>query len=98
MLHFTYFCSLNQIFYFDGWKCLSCKVSVLTALLQLSRYKGGPALPRKLISQGIEHKHYNVEVYPLRLKVIDSRDNSMSIVKLSKKVPVDFVAGSLVFY
>lgn len=63
---------------------------------QLSRYKGGPALPRKLISQGLELKQYNVEVYPLSLKVTDARDNSQSIVKLSRKVPIDFVADSFV--
>lgn len=58
---------------------------------QFSRYKGGPALPRKLISQGLGHKQYSVEVYPLSLKVTDARDNSQSIVKLSKKVPIDFI-------
>ena len=63
---------------------------------QLSRYKGGPALPRKLISQGHEHKQYNVEVYPLSLKVTDARDKRQSIVKLSRKVPIDFVADSFV--
>lgn len=62
----------------------------------MSRYKGGPALPRKLISQGLELKQYNVEVYPLSLKVTDARDNSQSIVKLSRKVPIDFVADSFV--
>ncbi|KAF7828086.1 ubiquitin carboxyl-terminal hydrolase 9 [Senna tora] len=51
-------------------------------------YKGGPALPRKLISQGVESKQYNVEVYPLCLKVTDSRDNSLSVVKLSKKATI----------
>ncbi|CAJ1976341.1 unnamed protein product [Sphenostylis stenocarpa] len=51
-------------------------------------YKGGPALPRKLISQGIGHKQYSVEVYPLSLKVTDARDNSMLIVKLSKKATI----------
>ena len=59
-------------------------------MFEIFRYKGGPALPRKLVSQGVEHKKYNVEVYPLSLKVIDSRDNSESIVKLSKKVSVIF--------
>nr|KYP74568.1 Ubiquitin carboxyl-terminal hydrolase 10 [Cajanus cajan] len=54
----------------------------------LEWYKGGPALPRKLISQGLEHKQYSVEVYPLSLKVIDARDNSQSIVKLSKKATI----------
>ncbi|KAE9619095.1 hypothetical protein Lal_00046907 [Lupinus albus] len=51
----------------------------------LEWYKGGPALPRRLISQGVGQKQYSVEVYPLSLKVTDSRDNSKSIVKLSKK-------------
>ncbi|KAL2325258.1 hypothetical protein Fmac_024316 [Flemingia macrophylla] len=54
----------------------------------LEWYKGGPALPRKLISQGLEHKQYSVEVYPLSLKVTDVRDNSLSIVKLSKKATI----------
>lgn len=62
----------------------------------MSRYKGGPALPRKLISQGLELKQYNVEVYPLSLKVTDARDKRQSIVKLSRKVPIDFVADSFV--
>ncbi|KAF8379919.1 hypothetical protein HHK36_027384 [Tetracentron sinense] len=48
-------------------------------------YKGGPALPRRLISQGIIHKKFNVEVYRLTLKLIDSRDNSQSIIRISKK-------------
>ncbi|KAK6646162.1 hypothetical protein PHAVU_L004601 [Phaseolus vulgaris] len=54
----------------------------------LEWYKGGPALPRKLISQGIGHKQYSVEVYPLSLKVTDARDNSPLIVKLSKKATI----------
>ncbi|PSR91397.1 Ubiquitin carboxyl-terminal hydrolase [Actinidia chinensis var. chinensis] len=48
-------------------------------------YKGGPALPRKLISHGVVNKQFNVEVYPLCLKLIDSRDNSQSVIRLSKK-------------
>ncbi|XP_062100822.1 ubiquitin carboxyl-terminal hydrolase 10-like [Humulus lupulus] len=54
----------------------------------LSWYKGGPALPRKLISQGTFHKNFLVEVYPLCLKLIDSRDQnqSVSVLRLSKKV------------
>lgn len=49
-------------------------------------YKGGPALPRKLILQeGVKHQQFNVEVYPLCLNLIDSRDNSQSVVRLSKK-------------
>ncbi|XP_058770669.1 ubiquitin carboxyl-terminal hydrolase 9-like [Vicia villosa] len=51
----------------------------------LEWYKGGPELPRKLISQGVGQKQYSIEVYPLCLKVTDARDNSVSIVKLSKK-------------
>lgn len=62
----------------------------------MSRYKGGPALPRKLISQGIGRKQYSVEVYPLSLKVTDARDNSSLIVKLSKKVQTDFITISFV--
>ncbi|XP_014513603.1 ubiquitin carboxyl-terminal hydrolase 9 [Vigna radiata var. radiata] len=54
----------------------------------LEWYKGGPALPRKLISQGIGRKQYSVEVYPLSLKVTDARDNSSLIVKLSKKATI----------
>lgn len=49
------------------------------------RYKGGPALPRKMICEGITSEK-RVEVYPLSLNLIDSRDNSQSIIKLSKKV------------
>ncbi|KAK9275736.1 hypothetical protein L1049_023004 [Liquidambar formosana] len=51
----------------------------------LDWYKGGPALPRKLISQGVRDKKFSVEVYPLCLKLIDSRDNSQFIIRLSKK-------------
>ncbi|BAT94878.1 hypothetical protein VIGAN_08152700 [Vigna angularis var. angularis] len=54
----------------------------------LEWYEGGPALPRKLISQGIGRKQYSVEVYPLSLKVTDARDNSLLIVKLSKKATI----------
>lgn len=49
------------------------------------RYKGGPALPRKMICEGITSEK-RVEVYPLFLNLIDSRDDSQSIIKLSKKV------------
>ncbi|CAN1139102.1 Ubiquitin carboxyl-terminal hydrolase 9 [Linum perenne] len=52
----------------------------------LQWYKGGPALPRKMISQGIfDKRQLNVEVYPLRLKLIDFRDQSISTIRLSKK-------------
>lgn len=53
-------------------------------------------MPRKLISQGVGQKQYSIEVYPLSLKVTDARDNSVSIVKLSKKVLIDFVTSSSV--
>ncbi|KAF5734940.1 Ubiquitin carboxyl-terminal hydrolase 10 [Tripterygium wilfordii] len=45
-------------------------------------YKGGPALPRKLILVG---NTFGVEVYQLSLNLIDSRDNSQSTIRLSKK-------------
>ncbi|CAN1254804.1 Ubiquitin carboxyl-terminal hydrolase 10 [Linum perenne] len=49
-------------------------------------YRGGPALPRKVISQGVSNKcQLNVEVFPLRLVLIDSRDKSISTIRLSKK-------------
>ncbi|KAL8207878.1 hypothetical protein R6Q57_007290 [Mikania cordata] len=47
-------------------------------------YKGGPALPRQMISLGIQ-KTLSVEVYPLAFKVIDSRDKSEIIIHISKK-------------
>ncbi|XP_059662124.1 ubiquitin carboxyl-terminal hydrolase 9-like [Cornus florida] len=47
-------------------------------------YTGGPTLVRKLISQGIQ-KTFIVEVYSLCLKLIDSRDNSQSLIRLSRK-------------
>lgn len=51
------------------------------------RYKGGPPLPRKMISQGVSNKkQFNVEVYPLLLKLVDSRDNSEIKLRISKKV------------
>ncbi|XP_010267386.1 PREDICTED: ubiquitin carboxyl-terminal hydrolase 9-like isoform X2 [Nelumbo nucifera] len=49
-------------------------------------YKGGPAIPRRLISQGVVHnKNFIVEVYPLCLNLIDSRDNKQSVIQISKK-------------
>ncbi|KAJ0106130.1 hypothetical protein Patl1_17393 [Pistacia atlantica] len=50
-------------------------------------YKGGPTLPRKMICEGITCEK-RVEVYPLSLNLIDSRDNSQSIIKLSKKASI----------
>ncbi|KAF2313549.1 hypothetical protein GH714_011594 [Hevea brasiliensis] len=49
-------------------------------------YRGGPALPRRMISQGVfNKKQFNVEVYPLCLKLIDSRDDIEFTIRLSKK-------------
>lgn len=49
-----------------------------------SWYKGGPPLPRKMISQGIQDI-FTVEVFPLSLKLIDSRDKSETFIHISKK-------------
>ncbi|KAJ4955135.1 hypothetical protein NE237_011918 [Protea cynaroides] len=51
-------------------------------------YKGGPALPRRLISNGVLHKNFTVEVYRLCLHLIDSRYNSQSVIRISKKASV----------
>ncbi|XP_071703155.1 ubiquitin carboxyl-terminal hydrolase 9-like [Rutidosis leptorrhynchoides] len=50
-------------------------------------YKGGPALPRKMISLGIQGTP-SVEVFPLALKVIDSRNKSGKIIHISKKASI----------
>lgn len=52
-------------------------------------YKGGPALPRKMISVGAQQKHFIVEVFPLSLRLIDSRDQSEVPVRLSKKASIN---------
>ncbi|XP_073132926.1 ubiquitin carboxyl-terminal hydrolase 9-like isoform X2 [Henckelia pumila] len=54
----------------------------------LKWYKGGPSLPRQMISVGDQQKHFIVEVYPLCLKLTDSRDQSEVVLKLSKKASV----------
>ncbi|KAE8662005.1 Ubiquitin carboxyl-terminal hydrolase 10 [Hibiscus syriacus] len=51
-------------------------------------YQGGPALPRKMILQGVLHRKFDVEVYPLCLKLIDSRDESQSTIWISRKASV----------
>ncbi|XP_018434167.1 putative ubiquitin carboxyl-terminal hydrolase 11 [Raphanus sativus] len=51
-------------------------------------YKGGPPIQRKLISQGFYSKSYSVEVYPLCLKLTDSKDGSSYIIRLSKQASV----------
>lgn len=49
------------------------------------RYKGGPVIPRKMISVGVRQELV-VEVYPLCLKLIDAGDKSESTIRISKKV------------
>ncbi|GAB2209906.1 hypothetical protein Droror1_Dr00027133 [Drosera rotundifolia] len=51
-------------------------------------YAGGPPLPRKLILQGLMPQNFIVEVYPLRLKVTDSRDGSQTVIRLSRKASI----------
>ncbi|KAG8374513.1 hypothetical protein BUALT_Bualt10G0002800 [Buddleja alternifolia] len=51
----------------------------------LKWYKGGPALPRKMISVGDQQKQFSVEVFPLCLRLVDSRDQSEVAIRLSKK-------------
>lgn len=47
-----------------------------------------------MISQGITHKKFMVEIYRLCLKLTDSRDNSQSVIRLSKKVLLSFASFS----
>lgn len=65
--------------------------SIINFYFMFFRYKGGPAIPRKLISQGVYVKNYCVEVYLLCLKLIDSRDESETTIRLSKKVFLSFL-------
>ncbi|ESQ33499.1 hypothetical protein EUTSA_v10006750mg [Eutrema salsugineum] len=51
-------------------------------------YKGGPPIPRKMISQGDYSKSYSVEVYPLCLNLTDSSDESCTIIRLSKQASI----------
>ncbi|KAL4187332.1 hypothetical protein AMTRI_Chr09g18480 [Amborella trichopoda] len=48
-------------------------------------YKGGPVLPRKMISDGPSHKGFSIEVYPLQLHLILANDNTKSVIRISKK-------------
>ncbi|XP_020575146.1 ubiquitin carboxyl-terminal hydrolase 9-like [Phalaenopsis equestris] len=54
----------------------------------LEWYKGGPEIPRKVISEGINSRSLRVEVYPLVLKLIDARDNSQRSIIMSRKASV----------
>ncbi|CAI9106654.1 OLC1v1005857C1 [Oldenlandia corymbosa var. corymbosa] len=50
-----------------------------------SWYKGGPVIARKMITVGSAAKQLIVEMFPLCLTLIDSRDDSESCLRLSKK-------------
>ncbi|OEL16929.1 Ubiquitin carboxyl-terminal hydrolase 9 [Dichanthelium oligosanthes] len=52
-------------------------------------YKGGPEIPRKVILDSPTRKTYIVDVYPLRLKLIDGRDSSEQIIRISRKAKID---------
>ncbi|KAJ0968755.1 hypothetical protein J5N97_021632 [Dioscorea zingiberensis] len=54
----------------------------------LEWYKGGPEIPRKLISDGLNGKNFVVEVYPLYLCLVDARDNSQRDIRISRKATV----------
>ncbi|KAI4372132.1 hypothetical protein MLD38_010403 [Melastoma candidum] len=54
----------------------------------LSWYGGGPAFPRKMILLGYHQKNFVVEVYLLRLKLTDARDNTHFFITLSRKATV----------
>ncbi|KAG6431489.1 hypothetical protein SASPL_109568 [Salvia splendens] len=58
-------------------------------------YKGGPALPRKMISVGAQQKQFVVEVFPLSLRLIDSRDQSEVPIRLSKKASLNDLYGKV---
>lgn len=60
----------------DAWKKL------------LEWYRGGPELPRKVISEGFITKKFNVEVYPLCLQLVDGRDKSQRTLKISRMASV----------
>lgn len=51
-------------------------------------YKGGPVISRKVICEDPNSKRYIVDVYPLRLKLIDERDSSERIIQISRKAKV----------
>ncbi|XP_073102323.1 ubiquitin carboxyl-terminal hydrolase 10-like [Elaeis guineensis] len=61
----------------------------------LGWYKGGPELPRKVISEGNIDKELRVEVYPLCLKLIDARDDSQRTIRISRKVLLVFLLSAL---
>lgn len=65
--------------------------------LVICRYRGGPPIPRKLISQGFLIKSFSVEVYPLCLQLIDARDNTHTIIRISRKVLLVFLLSIDIF-
>ncbi|KAG1362698.1 Ubiquitin carboxyl-terminal hydrolase 10 [Cocos nucifera] len=61
----------------------------------LEWYKGGPELPRKVISEGTIVKELRVEVYPLCLKLIDARDDSQRTIRISRKILLEVQADEI---
>ncbi|KAJ1689237.1 hypothetical protein LUZ63_013392 [Rhynchospora breviuscula] len=51
-------------------------------------YKGGPEIPRKVISDGEIRKTKVVEVYPLWLQLTDERNYSKTTIQISRKATV----------
>lgn len=51
-------------------------------------YHGGPELPRKIISEGVNAKRLTVEVYLLSLKLVDARDQSQKTITISRSASV----------
>lgn len=50
------------------------------------RYGGGPTLARKVISAGLSQTELAVEVYPLRLQLLEVPKGDRSTIRISKKV------------
>jgi hypothetical protein len=66
---------------------LSCLwYHILIEHINICRYKGGPEIPRKVIFDNPTDKTYVVDVYPLCLKLIDARDGSEKVFRISRKV------------
>lgn len=52
----------------------------------VTRYGGGPILPRKVISSGLSQAELAVEVYPLRLQLLLMQKEGRASIRISKKV------------
>uniref|UniRef100_A0A7N0T7J2 Ubiquitin carboxyl-terminal hydrolase n=1 Tax=Kalanchoe fedtschenkoi TaxID=63787 RepID=A0A7N0T7J2_KALFE len=61
-------------------------------------YRGGPAIPRKMIPEGLCKSMFSVEVYPLLLNLIDSRDGKESILQFSKQDSVRKLYDKIVIW